>query len=260
MALTQLFPLGADAHSYKITPQDMATLSNAHVIFINGLGLEEALTTNLTNIGGVSVIAVNAGVKMLVHADKHSDDEQGDDEHAHEAGDPHTWFSIHAVKVWVENIASVLSDLDPANAEVYAMNAAAYRAELETLATELDDLVATLPVNQRKLVTDHEAVSYLAAAYDFTIIGAVIPSFSTMAAPSAQELAQLQKQIETEGVSAIFVSVSANADLSTQIAQDLGIQVVPIYVESLSAADGPAADYIAFMRHTLTTIVEALAP
>ena len=250
IALTQLFPLGADAHSYETTPQDIVTLSNAHVIFINGLGLEKALTQNLGNIGGVPVLAVNTGIETLAPA--------GD--HMHEAGDPHTWFSIHIVEAWVDNIDHALSELDPTNAAVYAMNAAAYRAELETLAIELDDLVATLPVDERKLVTDHAAVGYLAVAYDFTIIGAVTPSFSTMAVPSAQELAFLQKQIEIEGVSAIFVSVSANADLSTQIAQDLGVQVVPIYVESLSAADGPTADYIAFMRHTLTTIVEALAP
>ena len=81
---------------------------------------------------------------------------------------------------------------------------------------------------------------------------------STAAAPSAQDLAALQDQIKAEGVSAIFVSVSTNPTLSEQIAQDVGVKVVPIYVESLSDASGPAETYIDLMRYTVTTIVDAL--
>jgi len=190
---------------------------------------------------------------------EHDQAEAGDEhEHHHSGADPHTWFSVHAVEQWVSNIEQVLSTLDPANAATYTANADAYRAELTTLESELDTLVAALPVEQRKLVTDHEALGYFAAAYDFTIIGTVIPSLSTMAAPSASELAALQDQIEAEGVRAIFVGITVNPALAEQLAADTGATVATLYTESLSAADGPAATYLDFMRYNMQTIVEAL--
>lgn len=197
------------------------------------------------------------------HADEahdHDHAEAGDEhEHHHHSGaDPHTWFSVHAVEQWVTNIEQVLSTLDPANAATYTANADAYRADLTALASELDTMVAALPVEQRKLVTDHEALGYFADAYDFTIIGAVIPSLSTMAAPSASELAALQDQIEAEGVRAIFVGITVNPALAEQLAADTGASVAILYTESLSAADGPAATYLDFMRYNMQTIVAAL--
>lgn len=192
-------------------------------------------------------------------AHEHDDAEAGEEDHHHHEGiNPHTWFSIHAVEQWVSNIEQVLSTVDPANAATYAANADAYRAELATLESELDAMVAELPVEQRKLVTDHEALGYFAATYDFEVIGAVIPASSTMASPSANELAALQDQIEAEGVPAIFVGVSVNADLAEQLAADTGAKVATIYSESLSAADGPAPTYLDLMRYNMRTIVDAL--
>jgi ABC-type Zn uptake system ZnuABC Zn-binding protein ZnuA len=108
------------------------------------------------------------------------------------------------------------------------------------------------------LVTDHDALGYFADAYDFTIVGAVIPSLSTMAAPSASELAALQDQIEAEGVRAIFVSASVNPELAEQLAADTGATVAMIYTGSLSDAAGPASTYLDFMRYNMRTIMEAL--
>jgi ABC-type Zn uptake system ZnuABC Zn-binding protein ZnuA len=200
------------------------------------------------------------------HGDEeHGDEEHGDEEHAeeaghiHEGGDPHTWQSVPNVMVWAQNIAAVLSQLDPAQAESYAAAAAEYEAELEVLEAELQALVAELPAEARKLVTDHSSLGYLADGYGFTIVGAVIPALSTVAAASAQELAALQDQINAEGVKAIFVGTTVNAQLVEQLAADLGIAVVPIYTDSLSEPDGPAASYPDFMRYNMQTIVDALA-
>lgn len=191
--------------------------------------------------------------------DAHDHEAEGaEHDHHHEGADPHTWFSIHAVEQWVVNIEQVLSTLDPAHAETYAANAAAYGTELTALASELDGLIAEVPVEQRKLVTDHDDLGYFAAAYDFAVVGAVIPSFSTMAAASAGELAALQDQIKAEGVAAIFVGNTVSPDLADQLAADTGVTVVRIYSDSLSAADGPAATYLDFMRYNVTTIVNAL--
>jgi ABC-type Zn uptake system ZnuABC Zn-binding protein ZnuA len=247
--LWTLMPPGVDPHSYAATPQDLRTLSQAHVIFANGLGLEEALAPVLESGGDAVVVEVNTGVEPL------EDDEEG---HSHEGGNPHTWQRVETVQVWVENIEHILSELDPAHAEAYASAAQAYQERLAALDEEIRATVAQIPEANRKLVTDHDTLAYLADEYGFEIIGAVIPSFSTAAAPSAQELAQLQDQLKEAGVPAIFVGTTVNPDLEQQLADDLGIDLVPVYSDSLSDADGPAATYIEMMRYTVNAIAEAL--
>lgn len=254
--LVGLIPTGADPHSFNPTPRDLLALNDAHVIFINGLHLEEALDPVLDNLdGGAVIVAVNDGVETLEIA---AEADETDADHEHDGADPHTWFSVRAMTQWTENIAGVLSDLDPANAQSYADNAAAYQKELSALDEELTTLMAEIPVDKRKLVTDHDSLGYLANEYDFKVIGTVIPGLSTMAAPSARDLAALQQQIKMEGVEALFVGNTVNANLAEQIAADTGVQVIPIYTGSLSAGDGPAATYLDFMRYNVGQIVGAL--
>lgn len=254
--LYTMLPVGADPHSYQATPQDLRMMTDAHVIFINGLRLEEAMALEAF---AAKTAAVNTGFATIEFGDEEdADNDHAEDGHPHEGADPHTWFSVHAVETWTRNIAHVLSDLDPAHAEAYEAAAAAYVEELETLHADLEALVMEIPMERRKLVTDHDALGYLAAEYGFEVVGAVIPSFSTLSEPSAQDLADLQNQIREQGVTAIFVSTTVNAQMEGQLAQDLGIQIVPIYTGSLSDAEGPAATYLDFMRYNMTAIVDAL--
>lgn len=258
--LVDLIPPGSDPHGYVAAPEDLRALSEAHVIFVNGLGLEETLASVLESPdGNAGVITVNSGIEPLAAAEEEADHE-GEDEadHQHEGIDPHAWLNVQNVLHWVENIEHSLSTLDPANATAYAAAAEAYSAELTALDAEVRAAAESLPAEQRKLVTDHDALGYFANTYGFVIIGAVIPSFSTLAAPSAQELAALQDQIGREGAKAIFVGASVNPTLSDQIANDLGIPVVVIYPESLSTMDGPATSYIDLMRYNINAIVDVL--
>ncbi len=252
--LVDLIPPGSDPHGYVAAPEDLRALSEAHVIFVNGLGLEETLASVLANPdGNAVVITVNSGVEPLAVVE--GEDEE---EHNHEGTDPHTWLNVQNVQHWVENIEYSFSALDPANATAYSAAAEAYSTELTALDAEVRAAAESIPAEQRKLVTDHDALRYFASTYGFVIIGAVIPSFSTLAAPSAQELAALQDQIGNEGAKAIFMSTSVNPALSDQIANDLGIPVVVIYPESLSTADGPATTYLDLMRYNINAIVDVL--
>lgn len=270
--LSTLLAPGTDPHAYQLAPADRQLLENADVIFINGLGLEEGMLPVLGDLEGrVVVVPVSAGIATLEFSE-HGDDDQEDhaeedhahqddaheDEHHHDGVDPHVWQSVPNVIVWTQNIAHSLSALDPANAEAYTTAASDYTATLEALNTELHALVDEIPADQRKLVTDHDSLGYLADEYGFTVIGTVIPSLSTSASASAQELAALTDQIKDEGVRAIFVGTTVNPQLAQQLAQDLGIQVVSIYTDSLSNADGPTPTYIDFMRYNLQAIVNAL--
>lgn len=257
-----LYPLigaAVDPHSYTSTPQDQRMLNEAHLVFINGLHLEATLD-ELWGTLTAPVVAVNVGVppRELGEAE-HGEEEAGHEaEHHHEGIDPHTWQRVANVKIWVENIRIVLSQLDPAHEAAYRAAANTYLQELETLDADIRTKVAAIPVSNRKLVTDHETFGYFADEYGFTIVGALIPSLSTAAEPSAQSLAALQDQLAHEKVPAIFVGTTVNPRLAEQLAQDLGIQVVSLYSDSLSAPDGPAATYLAFMRYNVDAIVQAL--
>ncbi len=256
--LTQLLPVGADPHSYQAKPDDMRRLNDAHVVLVNGLHLEEAMQSVFDSLGDIPVVSVNAGVETLEFGTAREEEGATDEHHDHEGADPHTWMDPRNVAVWTDNVVAVLSALDPSRAETFAANGAAYRAELSALHEELVATFAAIPADQRKLVTDHDNLGYLAGAYGLTVVGSVVPSLSTLASPSAQELAALQTQIADEGVKAIFVGTTVNPDVAAQIAADTGATVVPIYTGSLSDTGGPAATYIDMMRYDAAQIVAAL--
>ena len=258
--LTALLPPGSDPHSYQATPDDLRRLNNAQLIFVNGLHLEEAMAPVLENLDTpVPVVSVNDGVptRDLTGAEHSAEAAEASAAHEHAGVDPHTWMNPANVVVWSENIARTLSELDPANATSYAAAAAAYVAELKQLDGELRTQFSAIPAEQRKLVTDHDNLGYLADAYGFTVLGAVIPSLSTMAAPSAQEMAALQDQIKAEGARVILVGNTVNPSTAQQLAQDTGAQVVAIYTDSLSDAAGPAPTYLAMLRHNAAAILAA---
>lgn len=281
--LSVLLPVGADPHSFTPTPQDVAKVSEADLVFANGAGLEEFLQALLENAGAADkTVAVSQGISLLqgeAHShsaeEEHATEEQAqqpmpttetsdagehdhDHEHEHAAGDPHTWFDPNLVMIWVQNIATTLSEKDPQNASSYQKNAEAYTAQLRELDQWIRQQVETIPAENRLLVTDHKSFAYFAERYGFTQVGAVLPSFSTLAEPSAQELAALEDAIRQLGVKAIFVGTTVNPNLAQRIAQDTGVQLVTLYTGSLSEADGPANTYLNFMRYNVNAIVEAL--
>jgi manganese/iron transport system substrate-binding protein len=324
--LSVLLPVGADPHAFTPTPQDVAKVSQADVVFANGAGLEEFLAALLESAGAAEkVVAVSEGIALLpghahshgaegehshegehthegeqahegehthegeqahegehthegeqahegehthegeqAHEGKHTHEgEQAHEgehthEHEHAAGDPHTWFDPNLVMVWVENIAKTLSEKDPQNAATYQKNAADYTAQLRELDQWIRQQVETIPPENRQLVTDHKAFGYFAERYGFTQVGAVLPGFSTLAEPSAQELAALEDAIRQQGVKAIFVGTTINPNLAQRVADDTGVKLVYLYTGSLSEKDGPASTYLDFMRYNVNAIVEAL--
>ncbi|MDF1512263.1 MAG: metal ABC transporter substrate-binding protein [Anaerolineae bacterium] len=267
LSLRTLIPPGADPHAFEPTPRDIAAVADAHVVFASGLGLEDFLETVIVNAGGhTPVVPVSFGMtaeKSGQHVEdvdlnpSNAGDELGH-EHASEGVDPHTWFDPNNVIVWVRHILSALQALDPDNASWYARRAEAYQRELEALDAWIVEQVNQIPEANRKLVTDHEVFRYFAVRYGFEQIGTVVPGYNAAAQPSAQALAELERNIETYKVQAIFVGTTVNPDLAQQIARDVGVQLVVLYTGSLSEPDGDAGSYINFMRYNTQAIVESL--
>ena len=246
-----LLPLGADPHTFEATPQDVVAIADAQVIFANGAGLEEFLNKLLQNAGGSApVVSISDGIQLRQLA-------ANDPDH-HLNGDPHTWFSPVNVMVWTHNIAHALAALVPAQAVEFKARAWDYEEALAKLDTWIKEQVAQVPQEKRKLVTDHETYGYFADRYGFEQIGAVIPSFSTVAQPSAQELAQMEDAVRQHNVKAIFVSNTVNSALSKRVADDMGIKLVTLYHASLGPAGSGVESYLDLIRYNTTAIVNAL--
>jgi ABC-type Zn uptake system ZnuABC Zn-binding protein ZnuA len=257
-----LLPPGSDPHSFQPAPKDAAQIADADLIFANGAGLEEFLKPLLESAGGQApVIEVSDGVTLL-EAAAHEKEYQDDDEHA--SGDPHTWFDPQNVMIWVDNISQALQETDPQNRQVYADNAQAYRKKLQELDRWISEQVQSIPLENRKLVTDHTSLTYFAKRYGFEQVGAIIPAYSTLAETSAQELAKLEENILSQAIQAIFVSESVNSALAQRVAQDTGVQLVYLNLSSLgqpggeNSNDPENASYLEYMRRNTTAIVEAL--
>ena len=268
--LTVLLPVGTDPHGFDPTPQDVAKLADADVIFANGLGLEEFLDSMIESAGVENkVVYVSDGIDLL-RSEEHHDEDEGEEHHDEDEGeehhhehnhggiDPHTWFSPLNVMVWIHNIAYALSDVDPDSAQAYAHNEEVYEAELVELDTWIREQVAQIPEDNRNLVTDHSLFTYFADEYSFTQVGALIPGYSTVSEPTAQELAQIEDAIEDLNVKAVFVGYTVNPVLGERVADDTGTELVFVYTGALSETDGAAATYLHYMRYNTTAFVNAL--
>jgi ABC-type Zn uptake system ZnuABC Zn-binding protein ZnuA len=254
LKVESLIPIGLDPHAFVPTPRDVAKISDSQVLILNGANLEAWLEPVLKNAGGERlVIEAAAGLKSRQgQAGEPLPDEPG-------GIDPHFWLDPNLVIHYVENIRDGLAQADPAGKDVYTNNAQAYTDRLKALDAWIVGQVGQIPPERRLLVTNHESVGYFADRYGFKIVGALLPSVSTGASPSAQELAQLVDHIRATGAPAIFLETGANPQLADQVARETGIEVVThLYTHSITAPDGDAPTYIDMMRFNVKTIVEAL--
>ncbi len=244
-----LLPVTVDPHEYQPKPQDVTRLAQAQVLIINGLGYETWLQKTIDSLGGqLQIITASKGVAP-------NPDPSGE----HPQGDPHMWMYPLDTINYIDQIRDGLIQADPAGKEVYTLNASAYIAQLHALDQWVKDQVNQLPVEKRLLITNHDALGYFAKAYDFKIVGAVIPSITTDASPSAQQLASLIDTIRSSGAKAIFLDIGENQKLAQQIATETGVMVVTdLYVESISGPDGPAPTYIQMIKHDVSVILDAL--
>jgi len=250
--LTTLMGPGQDPHSYQPGAADLSAAADADVIFVNGWDLEEGLVDDLATIGG-AVAPISAGIAPRPLAG-----EEGN------APDPHVWQSVPNVYRWVENVRDVLSAADPANAATYAVNAAAYRTELEALEAEVRAQTASIPAERRVLVTNHDTFGYFADAYGFRVLGSVVPGASTLAEPTAANLAELARVMADEGVCSLFIETTVSDQLARTLGEELSecetVRVLTLYSDALGPPASGADSYIGMMRANVTTLVEALQP
>ncbi|MGH2614830.1 MAG: metal ABC transporter solute-binding protein, Zn/Mn family, partial [Thermomicrobiales bacterium] len=201
--VTTLIGPGVDAHTYDPAPGDLVVLSEAAIVFENGLGFEPWLDRFYeSSQPSAERVAVSDGLALREAGENHEEGAEPEGAAGHEHGeiDPHVWHDVANAIVMVENIRDALVAVDPAHAEEYEANAAAYIAELEALDAAIREQVATLPEERRKLVTSHDTFGYFADAYGFAVLGTGFGSLSTeVGDPSARDIAMLIEAIQDAG-------------------------------------------------------------
>jgi len=166
------------------------------------------------------------------------------------------------VQQWVQNVQTVFSELDPANAAAYESNANAYLAELTDLENYAETQLAQIPAEKRFLVTNHDSFGYFAEAYDFTVLGTVIPGSSTLAEPSASDLTALVATMAEHNLCTLFTEATVSDSLAKTAAGELTncdkVQVLPLYTGAIGPAGSGADSFVGMFRANVDTIVEGL--
>ena len=231
-----------DAHEYEPIPADSVNIAKADIIFENGLHLEHWLDKLYEASGSKAKrIVVSQGVSPRIFEDNPSET------------DPHAWQDVTNVILYTQNVRNALDALDPANKNLYDANAQDYIQKLQALDTWVKEQVALIPVDKRKLVTNHDALGYFARRYGFQIIGAVIPSATTEAAdPSAKEITDLLGIIKANGVHAIFSENMANPKLAETLAKEAGVAVGPeLYTDALGPVGSDGETYLKMIKYNV---------
>ncbi len=241
-------------HDYQLAPEDLKTLSTADIFVVNGAGMEGFLDKVISNEKDLDIVDASEGIQLLTaDGEGHSHDDE-DPNHDHE-DNPHVWVSISNNIKQVQNIADGLAKYDPVNADKYKANAKEYISKLESLKSEMQEGINSLP--NRNIITFHEAFPYFAEEFDLNIVGVIALEPGTE--PSPKELEETIELAKNNNVKALFTEPQYTAKAATTISKEAG---VPIYtLDPIVTGDSnPDSynDYINKMKQNLETLKEAL--
>jgi manganese/iron transport system substrate-binding protein len=244
--VTSIVPKGAVVETFDPSPRDIASISEADLVVVNGLGLDDWLQPVVESAApDVPVVRLAEdlpGVEYIA----------GDDD---EAYNPHLWLDVRNGERYAERITDALAAADPGHAATFRAGGDAYKGRLADLDDVVRGKIATIPTENRKLVSFHEAFPYFARAYGLEIVGSVVgvPGQD----PSAGEVAALVDAIKASGAKAVFTEAQFNPDLARAIAQEAGVAVESdLYNDSLG--DPPVDTYEGLIRWDTDRIVAAL--
>ena len=236
---------GAEIHEYEPTPKDIVKAQSADLILWNGLNLERWFERFFQNIKDKPAVVVTEGITPLsIYEGPYKD-----------APNPHAWMSPSNALIYVENIKNALVKYDPQNADTYQKNAAAYAEKIKQLDKPLREKLSQIPADQRWLVTSEGAFTYLAKDYDLKE-GYLWP-INAEQQGTPQQVRKLIDLVKKNHIPVVFSESTVSAKPAQQVAKESGAKYGGVlYVDSLSAADGPVPTYIDLLNVTVSTIVK----
>ena len=235
---------GAEIHDYEPTPQDLVKAQQADLVLWNGLNLERWFERFFANVKDVPSVVVTEGVEpMSIHGGEYDG-----------KPNPHAWMSVSNAKIYVKNIEAALAKHDPAHAENYHKNAAAYLAKLEAMDAKLKEEVAKIPEAQRWLVSSEGAFSYLARDLGFK--EAYLWPINAEQQGTPQQVSALIETVRANKIPVVFSESTISDKPAKQVAKESGARYGGVlYVDSLSAADGPVPTYLDLLKVTTDTVI-----
>ena len=250
-----LVPEGTNSHTFEPAPSVAAVLAKTDVLFVNGLLLEEP-TKDLA----AKNLSSNATLCELGTASLPVADYIYDFSFPIEGGkpNPHLWTNPPLARQYAEIVRDVLVRMDPAHTDAYRSNADVFIARINQLDAAMVAATATVPANQRKLLTYHDAYAYFARTYGWTVIGAIQPS--NFDEPTAKEIANLITQVRKTGVPAIFGSEVFPSPVLEQIGAEANVKYVDVLRDDdLPGKPGdPSHSFLGLMQFDYITMVDAL--
>ena len=238
---------GAEIHGYEPTPRDIVRASDADLILWNGMNLELWFEQFLTNLEDVPAVTVSEGIDPISIS---SGSYTG-------KPNPHAWMGLDNALIYIDNIAAAFAQYDPNNADSYMANAAAYKDQLRTTIEPLRDAIATIPENQRWLVTCEGAFSYLAR--DFGMKELYLWPMNADQVGTPQQVRSVIDGVKANDIPVVFCESTVNTAPARQVARETGaVYGGVLYVDSLSEPDGPVPTYLDLLRVTATTVADGL--
>jgi ABC-type Zn uptake system ZnuABC Zn-binding protein ZnuA len=253
--VTGIVPEGTNSHTFEPPPSVAATLSKADVVFINGLVLEEPTKDLAVANMKDGAVVCELGTAVLPEGDY-----VYDFSFPLEGGkpNPHLWTDPPLAREYVDLIRDVLVSRDPEHQEIYEENHGKVVAMIDRLDAAMVTATATLPAEQRKLLTYHDAYAYFAKTYGWTVVGAIQPS--SFEEPTPKDIAGLIDQVRSENVRAVFGSEVFPSPVLEQIGKEAGVAYVDVLRDDdLPGEPGDAEhSWAGLMRFDYVTMVEAL--
>ena len=236
---------GAEIHDYQPTPLDVVKAQSADLVLWNGMNLERWFERFFDNVKGVRSVVVSDGVTPLPIREGPYLDKPN----------PHAWMSTGAALIYIENIRKALAEVDPANADVYARNAAAYTAQIKAIDAPLRERLSRIPEAQRWLVTSEGAFSYLAR--DYNLREAYLWPINADEQGTPQQVRRLIDIVRKNKIPVVFSESTISDRPARQVARETGARYGGVlYVDSLSDARGPVPTYLKLLETTVETIAK----
>jgi ABC-type Zn uptake system ZnuABC Zn-binding protein ZnuA/ABC-type Mn2+/Zn2+ transport system permease subunit len=251
-AIHQILQPNTDPHEYEPRPKDVLATADAKLVLENGDGLDAWMTTVVSQSGG-NPRQIDLGRRVAVRL---AGERTGPETSRY---DPHWWHDPRNAEAAVRSIGAALAQMDDSHRRGYRRRTDAYLAQLRTLDRGIAACFARVPRSERKLVTDHDAFGYFAHRYGLQVVGAVIPSQTTQAQPSAGEIAHLIALIRREDVKAVFPESSLSPRLAQTIARETGaVSSYTLYGDTLGPRGSPGATYLGMERANANAMVRGL--
>lgn len=261
-----IMPPGADPHDFQASAQQVQTMMEADLLVVNGANFEEGMLDVIENAesDGVMIFEAMSVVSQLEGSDDHGDHEGHDDHDDHEGHDhggidPHFFTDPARMAVVAQELSELLVVNFPDADQGFVSVANDYIQQLRDLDSEVEETLSVISSDARVLVTNHAVFAYFADRYSFTVLGEIIPSSSTLASASAQQLASLAEEIKENQVKAIFADASSSDALAQTLANEVdGVEVVNLYTESLGDPGSSGDSYIDMVLFNAQAIASAL--